>query len=159
MRKDEWTKSEAAKILNITPRTIQYYTDEGIIVPGKYAPIGRGTTRKYNAVNLVEFAVVSELSRCGVPLSDIKHLMHSGRLRESAGGDPWDPHNLLTKKRHFIILYDPHAEHGTMVMRGSEGYKIELTFGPEIGAMREAPFTSAVVVDITSITERIRSLI
>lgn len=157
--KTDWTKSEVAEIVGLTPRTIQYYTDEGIIVPGKYAPVGRGTTRKYNAKNLVEFAVVSELSRCGIPLSDIKHVMHSGRLRESAGGDPWDPHNLLTKQRHFMILYDPHAEHGTLVMQGSKGFEIKLTFGPEIGAVREAPFTSAVVVDITSITERIRALI
>lgn len=157
--KTEWTKKEVAEIVGLTPRTIQFYTDEGIIVPGKYAPVGRGTTRKYSAKNLVEFAVVSELSRCGLSLSDIKQVMNSGRLLESAGGDPWDPHNLLTKKRHFVILYDPHAEHGTMVMQGAKDFEIKLTFGPKIGAMRKTPFKSAVVVDITSITERIRSLI
>jgi len=161
--KTDWTKSEVAKVLGISPRTVQFYTDQGIIVPGVYAPQGRGTTRKYSATNLVEYAVVSELSRCGLALADIKQVMRSGRLIESGGGDPWDPLGLPTNQHFYIIIYDPHSQDGMLVMTGAKGHDLSLNFAPDAFSKRaklnKGPYTSAVVVDITSITERIRSLI
>ena len=55
--KSEFIKKEVAKVLDITPRTIHFYTDEGLVIPEKANPAGRGTTRKYSRRNLVEFAL------------------------------------------------------------------------------------------------------
>lgn len=157
--KHEWTKTEVANLLGISPRTVHFYTDEKLLTPGISNPTGKGTTRKYSATNLVEFAVIAELAKCGLALAEIKSVMSVGKILPSKGPHPWNPEAIAPDGRYFIVLYNSHEPDGTLVLTATKRdvFTLPLTFGPSSeSAMRKKPFTSAVVVDITSITDRIR---
>lgn len=75
MGKQFFTKTEAAKALRVTPRTVHYYTEEGLVVPEVANPSGRGTTRKYSRRNLMEIMLVREMAASGISLARIKEIM------------------------------------------------------------------------------------
>lgn len=60
---------------DIRPSTIQFYTDNKLIIPGEENPTGKGTNRKYNEKNLLEILIARELNKSGVTLHDIKGIL------------------------------------------------------------------------------------
>ena len=71
------TKKETAELLNITPRTVQYYTDFGLLEPAEN-PKGRGKTRKYSIQNIWELLLISAFTQHGFTLDRIKELLEPG---------------------------------------------------------------------------------
>ncbi|WP_028315702.1 MerR family transcriptional regulator [Desulfatibacillum aliphaticivorans] len=59
----ELTKREIAEKLNLPIRTIQLWTDQGIVFPDVRAASGKGIARLYSERNLLEFAMVKILAK------------------------------------------------------------------------------------------------
>lgn len=109
MKKGPYTKTQVAEILNLTPRTIHFYTDEGLVVPVEN-PTGRGKTRRYSFENVVQLAVVRELTGNGFDLRTIRQILdlRVGRVISSVGGD------------EVLIVYDGHTDQGRVVATASD---------------------------------------
>lgn len=164
----EWTKTEAAKALGITARTIHFYTDAGLLTPDVANPKGKGTTRRYSAHNLFEFAVIRELAALGLPLSRIKNAMLLVNF--------WDHPELFTPET-ASYLKDVHQDEGvagadqgtfTMVLVGFDVYGDNADFEIQMMARDEVRLsmtrngrraTNAIVVDLSSIGRKILSLL
>ncbi len=109
MKKELYIKKEVAEILNTTPRTIHYYTDEGLVVPVEN-PTGRGKTRRYSFENVVQLAVVRELAATGFDLKTIGQIIYARKagVISSVGGD------------EVLIVYDGHTDGGRVVITASD---------------------------------------
>jgi DNA-binding transcriptional MerR regulator len=131
MHRASFTKTQAAVALEISARTIQFYTDQGLLVPEVANPSGRGTTRKYSRKNLVELLLIRELAGYGLPLEKIKAVM---KLAQEKGLDKkWDPESKWAQdKRARLIIYNPGREN--MKLRMEAGYKILLALDDFRGA-------------------------
>lgn len=75
-RKDGFRKiGEVAALFRTTPRTLLYYEEQGILTPAKTT---KGT-RMYSEADLKVFATAQELSRLGIPLRTVRHLVHASK--------------------------------------------------------------------------------
>lgn len=67
----EFTNKDVAGVIGINPRLVQYYTNQGVIVPavggGK-----RGQSWTYSKEHLIEFGIIKEMAGYGMPLQKIK---------------------------------------------------------------------------------------
>jgi len=67
----EFTNKDVAEIIGINPRLVQYYTNQGVVVPA----IGggkRGQSWVYSREHLIEFGIIKEMAGYGMPLQKIK---------------------------------------------------------------------------------------
>ncbi|MCE8429786.1 MAG: MerR family transcriptional regulator [Candidatus Methanoperedens sp.] len=147
--KTEFTKKEAAEVLGITPRTIHFYTDQGLIIPEKANPIGRGTTRKYSRRNLIEFLLVRELAKNGLSLDKIKNVMTELRGRYDANF--LNPDGAWEKKQNRdlvkLIIYDA----------GNEKPLIRKTWKRKVSLPLD-DYSSAIVVKVDHFFKKIRNI-
>lgn len=60
---EQYLKKDIAKILNKPIRTIQYWTDEKLVIPDIEPSQGKGKARVYSKRNLIEFAMIEVM--CG----------------------------------------------------------------------------------------------
>ena len=129
--KNSFTKKQASEALGISARTVQFYTDQGLLVPEVANPSGRGTTRKYSRKNLVELLIIRELASYGLSLEKIKTVM---KLAEEKGvAKKWDPESRWTQdKRARLIIYNPGREN--MKLRMEAGHRILLDMDEYRGA-------------------------
>ena len=68
-------KKEIANILGRPLRTIQYWTDIGLVVPDVIPSQGKGIARVYSPRNLLEFAMIDIMvANMQVPLETIKYV-------------------------------------------------------------------------------------
>jgi len=111
MTPEGFIKKEAAKRLNINPSKIQYYTDQGIIIPEISAPKGRGTRRIYSKRNLLEILIAERLVQNGMAIRHLISIMWMfkgtedippGGLREKFWSiDGWDfTHSVFLTHAH-----------------------------------------------------------
>ena len=107
-QQDGYIRKQASKITQIPARTIQYYTDRGLVIPDVAAPTGRGTTRRYSLKNLVELALVKELTRQGFTLNKIEKVM---LVATESLDEYWDRSNDIPREPDLsLILFEPHAK-------------------------------------------------
>ncbi len=66
-----WTISELAKEFDITPRTIRFYEDQGILSPAR-----EGRQRVYAARDRTRLKLALRGKRLGFPLSEIRDLIN-----------------------------------------------------------------------------------
>jgi DNA-binding transcriptional MerR regulator len=106
MAKEEFIRKEVATILDMKPHTIQLYTDRGIVTPDVYAPVGRGTRRKYSKRNLLELAMTRELGKKGISLAQVKTIIDFIREAE------WFNTELsnIGKSQYYLMIYDHDTE-------------------------------------------------
>jgi len=71
MPSNTWTISELAKEFGITPRTIRFYEDQGILSPGR-----DGRQRVYAARDRTRLKLALRGKRLGFPLSEIRELIN-----------------------------------------------------------------------------------
>ena len=172
--KNAWTKKEAAEAIGITPRTIHYYTDEGLITPEIANPKGKGTTRKYSAKNLLEILVIRELVKLGLNLSRIKQAMNavkSGSMGLLGHSEFWNPkakEDLSIRQPGmflnpaevgvYLIGYDVHTDHGWfaafVTKRKTDPIDLWMT-NPD----HHLRCTTAVVIDVTSARDKVGKLL
>ena len=74
MKKELYLNKQVSKIIKITPRQVQHWTDKGLITPAKEASRG-GTKRGYNYLNLIEFGLAKSLYDKGQGIQSIKRIL------------------------------------------------------------------------------------
>lgn len=140
----------------ITLRTIQYYVDEELIIPEVLHTHGRGTRRLFSARNVAQLLIIKTLSRYGVPLDDIKKIIHGPK---PASWDPSVPR--MPGKRDYIVLYDINTDHGFLDMTYvTKGKHLQLDMDNVDSQLKEYKgiYRTAMVVDISHLVEQVRNL-
>jgi len=74
MKQELYLNKQVSKIIKITPRQVQHWTDKGLITPAKEASRG-GTKRGYNYLNLIEFGLAKSLYDKGQGIQSIKRIL------------------------------------------------------------------------------------
>ena len=64
---NEWTLTEAARLLGEPQHRLIYLCEKGVIQPDLQAAEGRGSSRRFSARNLLEFGVALRLRAVGIP--------------------------------------------------------------------------------------------
>jgi hypothetical protein len=87
---EQYLKRNIADILEISPRKVQFYTDEFLVIPDVQPPSGKGSPRIYSYRNLVEFAMIVLMSGSfGVPLNLISMILlflRDGQFKHGRSG-------------------------------------------------------------------------
>jgi len=79
----EYRKTEIAKILGEPSRKIQFWVDQGLVVPAISPPSGRGRAMIFSDSNLIEFEMIRVLQKqCKLNLSTIQMFLNSIREKE-----------------------------------------------------------------------------
>ena len=128
------SKGQVAELLNITPRTVSHYTEEGLIVPEE-GPGKSRKNRKYSEHNLFEFMLAGELRKNGFDLKTIKDLL------QTFGGI-----KMIGPGKELLVIYDGHTDKGKAVFTAAnedQKYTVKMK-----------GYSSAVVIDITDIREK-----
>ena len=129
-----FSKGQVAKLLDITPRTVSHYTEQGIVNPEE-GPGESRKNRKYSARNLFEFMIAKELRKNGFDLNTIKDLL------QTVGGI-----KMIGPGKELLVIYDGHTDHGKAVFTAAnkdQKYTVKME-----------GYSSAVVIDITDIREK-----
>ena len=84
-----WTISELSKEFDITPRTIRFYEDQGILSPGR-----QGRNRVYVARDRTRLKLALRGKRLGLQLSEIRDLI-----------DMYDgPRDTTAQLKHYLSV-------------------------------------------------------
>lgn len=75
--KDSYTKKEVAEITGLPYRNIQFYAEQGVVVPEIEQAGGRGKFRRYSNRNLMAFIIAGELAQYGVTVGEIRKIILS----------------------------------------------------------------------------------
>jgi DNA-binding transcriptional MerR regulator len=67
---DSYTSSQVSERTGLTPRQLQWWDEQGIVVPAR-----QGHRRLYSAKDLAELAILSDLRRRGFSLQRIRKMM------------------------------------------------------------------------------------
>ncbi len=73
---DEWTLSEAARLLGEPQHRLIYLCEKGVVQPDLQDAEGRGSSRRFSARNLLEFAVALRIRELGIPASVVGAVLH-----------------------------------------------------------------------------------
>lgn len=91
-----WTISELAREFDITPRTIRFYEDQGIVSPAR-----EGRNRVYNARDRTRLKLALRGKRMGFQLSEILDLINM----YDASTDNTD-----AQLQHYVTVLEKHRE-------------------------------------------------
>jgi len=72
----EWTLSEAARLLGEPQHRLIYLCEKHVILPDFRNAKGRGSSRRFSARNLLEFAVVLKLRKLTLPVDTVAAIIH-----------------------------------------------------------------------------------
>ncbi len=93
-----YTITELAREFDITPRTIRFYEDQGLISPKREGSGGR--VRVYGARDRTRLKLTLRGKRLGLTLSEIKDLV-----------DMYDsPKDSSAQLKHFLLVLSRHRE-------------------------------------------------
>src|SRR3972149_10533488 len=84
---DEWTLSESARLLGEPQHRLIYLCEKGVIIPEFGNAKGRGSSRRFSARNLLEFAVVLKLRDLTLPVDTVAAIIHVLRAFETKVAD------------------------------------------------------------------------
>jgi DNA-binding transcriptional MerR regulator len=85
--REVWTLSEAARILAEPQHRLIYLCEKGVVVPDFAIAKGRGSSRRFSARNLLEFAVVLKLRELTLPVDTVAAIIHVLRAFETKVAD------------------------------------------------------------------------
>jgi len=85
--REEWTLSEAARFLAEPQHRLIYLCEKGVVVPDLGNAKGRGSSRRFSARNLLEFAVVLKLRELTLPVDTVAAIIHVLRAFETKVAD------------------------------------------------------------------------
>ncbi|HLV29902.1 MAG TPA: MerR family DNA-binding transcriptional regulator [Burkholderiaceae bacterium] len=94
MSQTTWTISELAKEFGITPRTIRFYEDQGIVSPSR-----EGRNRVYHPRDRTRLKLALRGKRMGFQLSEILSLIN---MYDAAPGDS------TAQLRHYVDVLEKH---------------------------------------------------
>lgn len=95
MTKKTWTISQLAQEFSITPRTIRFYEDQGIVSPGR-----EGRSRVYHSRDRTRLRLALRGKRLGLQLSEILSLI-----------DMYDgPGDTVAQLQHYMNVLSQHRQ-------------------------------------------------
>jgi len=95
-----WSRKEFSEKGGVADRKVLFYTEQGMF-PDLHREVGRGTARIYTITELRDLRLILELTKFGLPLSQIKSLIvfvHSIR-------DKWLPNGRLIDQPSYVTRY------------------------------------------------------
>jgi DNA-binding transcriptional MerR regulator len=78
----EWTLSEAARLLGEPQHRLIYLCEKGVVVPEFGNAKGRGSSRRFSARNLLEFALALKLRELTLPVDTVAAIIYVVRTFE-----------------------------------------------------------------------------
>ena len=111
----EYTRMWISEFLGMSERTINYYTERGIVIPEVAEGKGRGKIRKYSIKNIVEIAILKQLNGYGLAFKTVENVFQL--LRSPVPPDDltkdiikWDERSYIDRWKEFepnsyIVLY------------------------------------------------------
>ncbi|MGC2208956.1 MAG: MerR family transcriptional regulator [Candidatus Korobacteraceae bacterium] len=148
---DSYTSSQVSERTALTPRQLQWWDEQGIVVPAR-----QGHRRLYSAKDLAELAILSDLRRRGFSLQRIRKMI--GLLRREFGHRLAE---LLSRRPGLHLLTDGESiflcdsERGVIdLLRDTQqpllaiciGPILERVLAPEPGAVADAPMADEPIV-------------
>jgi DNA-binding transcriptional MerR regulator len=124
-RKVSFTKKEVSAALEISAGTVEFYTDEGLLIPEIANPSGRGKTRKYSRKNLLEILLIRQLASFGFSLAIIKLIM--GKARQRGIAKMLDPEGEWGQNRKAkLIIYGVGSDDLALEMVGKDTVNLKM---------------------------------
>jgi DNA-binding transcriptional MerR regulator len=118
MKKYSFTKKQASEALNIPAGTIEFYTDEELVIPAVANPSGRGKTRRYSRKNLLEILLIKHLT-FNYPLAIVKKIMD--KAREGALAKKLDPEGQWSQNnRAKLVIFGARSGNIKLRMEGED---------------------------------------
>jgi len=88
-KKSTYNKKTIAELSGLEERQVQFYTEQGVVLPEIDPGEGRGKTRLYSQHNLHQFLIIKGLVDFGMAISKIrsiiKHIEHIGKFDAMEG--------------------------------------------------------------------------
>jgi len=95
----EWTLSEAARLLSVPQHRLIYLCEKGVVVPEFGKAKGRGSSRRFSAKNLLEFALALKLRDLTLPVDTVAAIIHVLRAFETKVADEIKDFDLIHSLR------------------------------------------------------------
>lgn len=93
-------------LAGITYRKLDYWQRTDLVTPSVAAAAGSGTSRRYSMRDVLQFAVIEELTRVGVSLRAVRRSIGSLReLPEDPAG--WAPLIVVWTTKDIFVVDDP----------------------------------------------------
>jgi hypothetical protein len=83
---DVWTLTQAARLLGEPQHRLIYLCEKGVVVPDLQDAEGRGSSRRFSARNLLEFAVALRLRELEIGVAFVGAVVHVLRAFERSVG-------------------------------------------------------------------------
>jgi len=80
---DEWTLSKAARLLDEPQHRLIYLCEKDVVIPDLGEARGRGSSRRFSARNILEFALALQLRQLMIPVAPVAAIMYVLRAFES----------------------------------------------------------------------------
>ena len=134
-----YRRKEVQQITGIPARRIQFYTDNGIIIPEK-THTGKGIERRYSRKNLLELLIVKELAAHKVELSRIKKIIvtEPDRVSLKTINQMFDPdyHSSKNLWGCYLYIYEKEFEYVGQVdpktLKKSERLTVDMKGHPSV---------------------------
>jgi DNA-binding transcriptional MerR regulator len=81
---NDWTLTEAARLLEEPQHRLIYLCEKGAVIPDFHDAHGRGSSRRFSARNLLEFALALRLRNLTLPVEAIRAILHTLRAFQAA---------------------------------------------------------------------------
>ena len=135
-----YTKKQLAELLGAKPRTIQFYTEEGLLPTEGDSSTGRGVPRRYPEWAILYFLLVKELTKLRIlDLNMIKEIIHVLHGKENI------------QHQEFIKIINPHLE-------DKSDFKYEITGDKQECSVEMKDHDVVVVLNITALREKAKAL-
>jgi len=130
-------RKEIVPLVKVSGRSIQYYTDLGLVVPQIHNPSGKGTKRLYSTKNVFELLLIQLIIQHGMKLSDVKPIIVKATTQ-------W----MKNPRSKTLVIYTYEGSNSQYdVLLYEEDY-----LNLEINMKN---FESILILDISSITQKI----
>ena len=83
-RSGQWTMTKAARLLDAPQHRLIYLCEKGVVEPDFQDAEGRGSSRRFSARNLLEFAVALRLRELDLPASFVASVLYVLRAFETS---------------------------------------------------------------------------
>jgi DNA-binding transcriptional MerR regulator len=187
-KKNEFTQKEVSELLGINPNTIAQHARNRLVVADIDDAKGRGNTRLYSRLNLLEFLFIQEIAKCGITQDKIKHIIYvlrhevsdatkvkkSSYLLNDKNRISWMKSliSLGSKNRVYVVIINPYEKYfeiklqtvALSVEHKEENICLPLITHPDnrensIKQINEKEyFDNLLIINITSLCEKIERL-